>query len=242
MGKALLLRFAGGTTICTHNQLYGRWLFAEAGRRPDTNRQLRLALSTHERSALLYSASAIQVIEPGNLDKHPFIARAGLDILSSGASVDRIAAWIRRDSFARKRLGHLLLDQGFLAGVGNYLRSEIQYASGLHWQLRPGDLDDRAIRRLAETAHTLMWRSTVSPTIPSRLPDSSARAGIGAITATTCSAATARSATPATRPSSARQSAAGDSTTARVAWHGRKRGNQARQLSAKRSACGMSRQ
>jgi endonuclease-8 len=159
LGKALLMRFDDGTTIYTHNQLYGRWLFAEAGRRPDTNRQLRLALSTDERSALLYSASEIQVIEPGQLEGHPFIARAGLDILSSGAGVDRVADWIHSDRFSRKRLGHLLLDQGFLAGVGNYLRSEILHVAGLDWQLRPRDLGDAAAQRLAEAAHSLMWRS-----------------------------------------------------------------------------------
>ena len=159
LGKALLLRFADGTTVYTHNQLYGCWMFSEPGRRPDTNRRLRLALSTSERSALLYSASEIEVIEPGGLPSHPFVARAGLDILSSGADAERVAEWIRQARFAGKRLGHLLLDQGFLAGVGNYLRSEILHASGLHWRLRPRDLDDRAVRRLAETAHTLMWRS-----------------------------------------------------------------------------------
>lgn len=159
LGKALLLRFDDGTTVYTHNQLYGRWMFAEPGRRPDTNRQLRLALSTDERSALLYSASEIEVIEPGRLEDHPFIARAGLDILSSGADISRIAEWLGQDQFARKRLGHLLLDQSFLAGVGNYLRSEILHAAGLHWQLRPHDLDGESVRRLAETAHTLMWRS-----------------------------------------------------------------------------------
>lgn len=159
LGKALLLRFADGTTIYTHNQLYGRWLFAEAGRRPDTNRQLRLALSTPERSALLYSASEIEVIEAGALGDHPFIARAGLDILSSGVDVERVAEWIRQTRFARKRLGHLLLDQGFLAGVGNYLRSEILHVAGLDWQLRPRDLGDEAVFRLAGAAHRLMWRS-----------------------------------------------------------------------------------
>lgn len=159
LGKALLLRFDDDTVIYTHNQLYGRWLFSDPGRRPDTNRQLRLALSTESQSALLYSASEIDVLEPGRLEEHPFIARAGLDILSSGADVDRIVEWMRRTAFSRKRLGHLLLDQGFLAGVGNYLRSEILHAAGLHWQSRLRDLDDASVRRLAETARTLMWRS-----------------------------------------------------------------------------------
>lgn len=159
LGKALLLRFADDTVIYTHNQLYGRWMFADAGRRPDTNRQLRLALSSKTRSALLYSASDIEVIPAGQLNEHPFVARAGLDILSSGACVEQTAAWMGKKRFARRQLGHLLLDQAFLAGVGNYLRSEILFRAGLHWTRRPADLGPQALDRLAHSAHVLMWRS-----------------------------------------------------------------------------------
>lgn len=159
LGKALLLRFADGTVIYTHNQLYGRWMFADAGRRPDTNRQLRLALSNPTRSALLYSASDIEVIPAGQLKKHPFVARAGLDILSAGASLEQTAAWLGKKRFARRQLGHLLLDQAFLAGVGNYLRSEILFKAGLHWTCRPADLGLPALDRLAQSARDLMWRS-----------------------------------------------------------------------------------
>ena len=159
LGKAILLEFADGTTIYTHNQLYGRWMFSEPDRRPDTNRQLRLALSSTDRSALLYSASEIEVLPPDEVDEHPFIRRAGLDILSSGADRDAIAEWITQSRFARRRLGHLLLDQSFLAGVGNYLRSEILFGAGLGPTARIGDLDDGDVRTLAEAAHDLMWRS-----------------------------------------------------------------------------------
>lgn len=158
-GKAILLEFADGTTIYTHNQLYGRWMFSEPDRRPDTNRQLRLALSSTDRSALLYSASEIEVIEPGKLEDHPFIRRAGLDVLSSGANRSEIAEWVVDDRFARRRLGLLLLDQSFLAGVGNYLRSEILFGAGLGPDARIADLDDGGVRALAEAVHDLMWRS-----------------------------------------------------------------------------------
>jgi endonuclease-8 len=159
LGKALLLNFEDGSCIYTHNQLYGRWMFKPAGQRPDTNRQLRLALGSESRSALLYSASEIDVLEAGQLETHPFIARAGLDVLSSEADVDRIAAHVVDEAYRRRQLGHLLLDQGFLAGVGNYLRSEILFLSGLHWQLRPADLDEGQLRGFAEAVHALMWRS-----------------------------------------------------------------------------------
>jgi endonuclease VIII len=159
MGKALLLKFADGTTIYTHNQLYGRWLFSAADRRPDTGRQLRLALGNGQSAALLYSASEIEVLESGMLGQHPFIRRAGLDILSSGANVAAVLAWIGKPEFARRRLGHLLLDQSFLAGVGNYLRSEILFVAGLDCKRRPMDLRSTELAGLAEAACAIMWRS-----------------------------------------------------------------------------------
>ena len=159
LGKALLLKFPDGTTIYTHNQLYGRWMFSAPDRRPDTGRQLRLALSTGKKSALLYSASEIDVLAAEELENHPFIRRAGLDILSSGAGWAEVAEWISRPEFARRGLGHLLLDQSFLAGVGNYLRSEILFRAGLAPARRLADLDVQAIEHLADAACEMMRRS-----------------------------------------------------------------------------------
>jgi endonuclease-8 len=162
LGKALLIEFESGHTIYTHNQLYGRWLFSTPDRRPDTRRQLRLALSTPQHSALLYSASDIDLIDPGQLPHHPFIRRAGLDVLSSGAEVEEIERWLAKPQFSRRQLGHLLLDQSFLAGVGNYLRSEILFLARLHPSVRLKDMDDSQRMRLAEAVHLLMWRSVQS--------------------------------------------------------------------------------
>ncbi len=159
LGKALLVRFESGYTIYTHNQLYGRWMFSKPEQRPDTRRQLRLALSGPTRSALLYSASTIELIRPGLLAAHPFVQRAGLDVLSSRAEVAEIVAWIAQPRFARRRLGLLLLDQSFLAGIGNYLRSEILFDAGLDPAQRPVDLDQNALRALAVVVHRLLWRS-----------------------------------------------------------------------------------
>jgi len=53
----------------------------------------------------------------------------------------------------------MLLDQGFFAGVGNYLRSEILFKAGLHQQRRLCDLDSSARHRLAAAIHLLFWRS-----------------------------------------------------------------------------------
>ena len=156
-GKALLIRFEDGPTMYSHNQLYGRWFIRERGVLPRTRRQLRAAIHTERTSALLYSASEIDVLTPAQIATHPFLASLGPDVVSDG--VGMVLAQIRAERFRRRRLASLLLDQGFLAGVGNYLRSEILFVAGLHPQRRPMDCSDAELEALADAAVTLAQRA-----------------------------------------------------------------------------------
>lgn len=151
-GKALLTAFANGLVIYSHNQLYGRWWILPSGRRPRTGRTLRLAIENAERAALLYSASEVEVLEWGRLDAHPYLAALGPDVLDPALAAAEVADRLAAPRFARRALGALLLDQGFLAGVGNYLRAEILFVGGVHPGRRPADLDADARQRLAAAA------------------------------------------------------------------------------------------
>ncbi|MCF2132653.1 endonuclease VIII, partial [Strepomyces sp. STD 3.1] len=73
-GKAMLIRFDNGYTIYSHNQLYGKWYIRAAYSYPKTNRQLRLALHNEKYSALLYSASDIEVLRDEEVPLHPFVS------------------------------------------------------------------------------------------------------------------------------------------------------------------------
>ncbi len=150
-GKALLVRFANDRVIYSHNQLYGRWYVQQAGRRPRTNRSLRLAIHNEERSALLYSASEIDVLRLAELDRHPFLSKLGPDALDPELTERALEERLAERRFQRRRLSALLLDQAFVAGIGNYLRSEILFDAGLHPELRPGDLDADQRRALASS-------------------------------------------------------------------------------------------
>lgn len=158
-GKAMLIRFTHGPVVYSHNQLYGRWMVRKAGELPETGRQLRLALHTRDRSALLYSASEIAVLRPEGLDDHPYLARLGPDVLAADLRPSRIAARLANRRFRARSLGALLLDQGFLAGLGNYLRSEILFVAGLHPDLRPVELDDAQRDALARAARVVSRRA-----------------------------------------------------------------------------------
>ena len=98
-GKAMLIRFDNGLSIYTHNQLYGKWMIRQAYNYPETKRQLRLAIHNNEKSALLYSASDIEVLDENAIAIHPFLSRLGLDILDSKTTPKKVTARLLNKSF-----------------------------------------------------------------------------------------------------------------------------------------------
>ncbi|MFT4768319.1 MAG: endonuclease-8 [Glaciecola sp.] len=170
-GKALLTHFDNDYAIYSHNQLYGVWKIVKRGKTPATNRSLRLALHTASHSALLYSASDISVWARDDLGMHPFLATLGPDLLSAQLSWQDISERLQMQRFAGRSLSALYLDQHFLAGSGNYLRSEILFCAGLYPKRRPCDLSKAERGSLARETLKLPRRSyeTGGITLPARL-------------------------------------------------------------------------
>lgn len=158
-GKAMLTRFDNGLTLYSHNQLYGKWFTTRRPRLPRTTRQLRVALHTATHSALLYSASDIEVLSERGLKKHPFLNRVGPDILDPTLSADDVVERLTSPAFRNRALGALYLDQAFLAGNGNYLRSEILWAAGVDPRSRPVQLGAAALRAIARETLAISRRS-----------------------------------------------------------------------------------
>jgi endonuclease-8 len=180
-GKAMLTHFDHGWSIYSHNQLYGVWYTAVRGELPATSRSLRLALHTETHSALLYSASDISIWRSEELAEHPFLVKLGPDILDPGLAWRDIAARLRLPQFASKSLATLYLDQGFIAGIGNYLRAEILFQAGLQPNLTPAQLRRGQLGALARSTLEVSWRSyrTGGITVPSRLAARLKREGRG---------------------------------------------------------------
>ncbi|HET6629798.1 MAG TPA: endonuclease VIII [Woeseiaceae bacterium] len=158
-GKALLIRFDNGLTMYSHNQLYGRWCICKRGNLPNTNRSLRAALHTATHSALLYSASDIEVLDDDGLACHPFLSRAGPDLLAGRLAGRDVAERLRSPRFRGRALEALYLDQRFIAGVGNYLRSEILFHARVAPNARSRDLTAIAIGRLARSTVIVVRRA-----------------------------------------------------------------------------------
>jgi endonuclease-8 len=174
-GKALLTHFDHGISIYSHNQLYGVWRVVKGHKLPATNRSLRLLLQTSAHSAILYSASDISLWPTGELGQHPFLAKLGPDIMNADLQWREIADRLRTTPFSRRDLASLYLDQAFLAGNGNYLRSEVLYDAGIHPRCRPDQLSRGQIGKLARSTLKISRRSyqtggiTLAPRLASRL-------------------------------------------------------------------------
>ena len=125
-GKALLTHFSGGLTLYSHNQLYGVWRVVDAGVEPQSNRVLRVRLQTASKAILLYSASDIDIL-----------------------TAEQVKARLLSAKFRNRQFSGLLLDQAFLAGLGNYLRVEILWQVGLSGKRKAAELSDSQLDALA---------------------------------------------------------------------------------------------
>lgn len=169
-GKALLTHFDSGFTVYSHNQLYGVWHVVKRDKLPKTNRQLRMAIHTSRHSALLYSASDISVWKTKNIEAHPFLQRIGPDILDPQLTWQTVAERLQSKAFAGRALNSVYLDQAFLAGLGNYLRSEILFVAGIHPEKKARELSKGQIGRLARSTLDISKRSYAlqGVTLPAR--------------------------------------------------------------------------
>jgi len=158
-GKALLTHLDSGHTIYSHNQLYGVWRIVKRDRLPKTNRQLRLAIHTDQHSALLYSASDISVWKTKHIEEHHFLKRIGPDILDSGLTWRAVAERLRSKAFSGRALNSVYLDQAFLAGLGNYLRSEILFIAGIDPARKARELSRGEVGKLARATLDISRRS-----------------------------------------------------------------------------------
>lgn len=168
-GKAMLLHFEHQLCIYSHNQLYGKWVIAKAYSYPNTTRQLRLAIHNEQKSALLYSASEIEVLSQAQIATHPFLSQLGPDVLDQSVTVEQISQRFQDQRFRRRLLTSLLLDQHFLCGLGNYLRSEVLFVARVHPVCRPADCYPDQIDRLAAAIISVTHQSYVTKGITNNL-------------------------------------------------------------------------
>ncbi|HEX6983486.1 MAG TPA: endonuclease VIII [Balneolaceae bacterium] len=158
-GKAILTFFEDGRVMYSHNQLYGKWYIRDYKDKPKTGRKLRVAIHNGHKSAYLYSASQVEIIGKDEVSEHPYIQKLGPDVLHPETTFEDIKEQFFAETFQNRKLTSLLLDQGFISGIGNYLRSEIMFYAKVSPYKKLKEYSDSEKERLAEATVKLSRRS-----------------------------------------------------------------------------------
>ncbi len=140
-GKAVVIRFNNGISIITHNQLYGRWTTNYLKTKIKHNRKLRIEFCVEKKAIRLWSATDIKYLKTNDEQNHHYIKNLGPDILDDTTTYNVIFKRLEDIKFKNRNLAGLLLNQNFIAGLGNYLRSEILFYSKIMYNKKPKDLD-----------------------------------------------------------------------------------------------------
>ena len=154
-GKAMLTRFDCGLSMYSHNQLYGRWTVNRRSTEMKWNRSLRVEFLTDKFAVRLWSATDVEIIPTSEEESHPFIAKLGPDILDDSCTPSLIYDRLKSKKFSNRNASSLMLDQSFIAGIGNYLRSEILHQAGIHPSAKPRLLSDAKIQSWAKATKFL---------------------------------------------------------------------------------------
>ena len=153
-GKHLLTRLEGGLTLHSHLRLDGMWHLFHAGD-PWTGgpaHDVRVVLSTSDWDAVGYRVHDLALVATDREDE--VVGHLGPDLLD--LDFDRGEALRRLRADPAREIGVALLDQRCLAGIGNVYMAETLFARRV-WPWTPvGDVDDRTLGSLVDTARRLL--------------------------------------------------------------------------------------
>lgn len=177
-GKHLVIAFSRGVYLHNHMMMWGKWrvypraAFDRGAAKPpprvqwrrraadaDGNRRVgptvsdvrddsrvRLILATAEHVAVEFNGPLLQFAVEDPARAHASVMRLGPDALATRFAT--VAARKRLRERGAKTLADLLLDQTFVAGIGNKYKSEILFLQGLYPFQRADALDAKAERAL----------------------------------------------------------------------------------------------
>jgi len=147
-GKFILIGLSGGLTLVAHLRMTGQLVYQDDG---------GAAFPGHTHVILELDGGAVLrftdprrfgrlwLVRRGELDKVPGLADLGVEPLDDAFTEPLFRERLRR---RRHRIKALLLDQRFIAGLGNIYTDEALYRAGIHPARRAGDLSARETRAL----------------------------------------------------------------------------------------------
>jgi formamidopyrimidine-DNA glycosylase len=149
-GKYLLVKLEGGDVLVVHLGMSGQLLRGKGGSKDPPPKHTHVVLTFTQGGQLRFvdprTFGELFVTAPDELEEHvPELAHLGFD------PIDDVVSWTRfgEQLIARKaKLKTVLMDQRFVAGIGNIYSDEILFAAGLRYDRSSETLSSQEVRRL----------------------------------------------------------------------------------------------
>jgi endonuclease VIII len=160
-GKHVLVVLSGDLVLRTHMRMNGAWhLYRHRERWRVPARAVRIRLDTAEWVALAVDVPVADFVAAAQISRHASLARLGPDLLGEAFDAPAIAALWR--AAGARVIGDVLLDQRVVAGLGNVLRCEVLFMSGVHPDRPAGTIPDDTLATLVTAARRVMRSSRAS--------------------------------------------------------------------------------
>ena len=148
-GKYILCRLDGGDVLVIHLGMSGQLLRTKGARVP-TTKHTHVVITFTQGGQLRFvdprTFGEMFVTELDGVEKEVSeLAHLGLDPLETAMSWDHFGRIVAEK---HQKLKSLLMDQKFLAGIGNIYSDEILWGAGLRWDRMSDSLSAQEVRRL----------------------------------------------------------------------------------------------
>jgi endonuclease-8 len=167
-GKHLLMVFSGDLILRTHMRLHGSWHIYRPGERWQRSaRDMRILVQTNEFVAVGFNVPIAELLSGRELSRHEELNALGPDPLAP--AFDSADVLRRMRAHDGEAIADVLLNQRVIAGIGNVLKSEILFITGIEpfqtvSALSDGDLTRIVVESRTQLRSNVLTRSqTLSP-------------------------------------------------------------------------------
>jgi endonuclease VIII len=161
LGKHLLIRFSGGSTLHTHLRMNGSWdIYDPRARWRRAPHRARAVVRTDTAVGVCFDAPVVELLDSRDVARHPILSALGPDL--AAPEPDLNDALGRFSRLPNDPIGVALLDQRVSSGIGNVYKSEVLFACRIDPRARVADLSEAVRRDLLATAAGLL-RANLGP-------------------------------------------------------------------------------
>ena len=176
-GKNLLVHFDDGRVLHTHLKMRGSWHVYRPGERwQRPEHQARVVLEVSDALAVCFAAPTVRLLAANAAADDAYLTGLGPDLIPDEFDEARAIAGLA--ALAHEPIGHAVMTQTALSGIGTIYKSETLFICRINPFLPISSLDHEDLTRIVATARELLRKNT-RPESPQRTTTTGSHAGGG---------------------------------------------------------------